>query len=300
MGHRVHVIDYDASTGTFHPPAVLAADADPYLDATDAVLLRNPGFHAQNVYAIVMRTLARFEFALGRRISWGFYGHQLKIAPHAFSEANAFYSERDQALLFGYFPGSRREVHSCLSHDVIVHETTHAILDGIRPQFTDPSSPDQAAFHEGFADVVALLSVFSLRGVVEAALAAGQPSRGRRPTRPRGNRISVEAVRPESLRSSVLFGLAEQMGSEMSTIRGDALRRSAKLEPSQEHIRRPEFEPPHRRGEILVAAMINAFIGVWAYRLEALTPVTGTDLALERAAEEGAAADMPEISTRGL
>ena len=35
-----------------------------------------------------MRTLAHFEKALGRRVSWSFGGHQLKVAPHAFAEAN--------------------------------------------------------------------------------------------------------------------------------------------------------------------------------------------------------------------
>ena len=70
---------------------------------TDDELLRDPRFHQQNVYAIVMRILARFEYALGRRVSWSFGGHQLKIAPHAFLDANAFYTKEDEALLFGYF-----------------------------------------------------------------------------------------------------------------------------------------------------------------------------------------------------
>jgi len=110
-GHRVHVIDYDASTQTLYRPLDYRRTKDgllkdPFADADDGTLLNDPRFHAQNVYAIVMRILARFEFALGRRISWGFDGHQLKVAPHAFADANAFYSERDEALMFGYFPGS--------------------------------------------------------------------------------------------------------------------------------------------------------------------------------------------------
>src|SRR5215470_810011 len=127
-GVRVHVVDYDPLTRTLYRPLRLAA-ADPFARASDRRLLSDPQFHAQNVYAIVMRTLARFEYALGRRISWSFRGHQLKLAPHAFAGANAFYSRRDRALLFGYFTGAGgNSVFTCLSHDVVAHETTHALL----------------------------------------------------------------------------------------------------------------------------------------------------------------------------
>src|SRR5947208_13520765 len=78
LGYRVQVIDYDASSRTLYRPLRLSA-ADPFARASDRKLLADPQFHAQNVYAIVMRTLARFEFALGRRVSWSFRGHQLKI-----------------------------------------------------------------------------------------------------------------------------------------------------------------------------------------------------------------------------
>lgn len=158
------MIDYDASSDTLYA-ARAARDygtghrgfKDPYRRSADSRLLSDPCFHAQNVYAIAMMTLARFEFALGRRVSWGFGAHQLKIAPHAFSDANAFYSGKDETLVFGYFPAHDGSmVYGCLSHDVVAHETTHALVDGLRNRFTDPSSPDQAAFHEGFADVVAL------------------------------------------------------------------------------------------------------------------------------------------------
>src|SRR4030095_7428755 len=77
-------------------------------------------------------------------------------------EANAFYSRDVEGLVFGYFRGRRnRAVYTCLSQDIVVHETTHALIDALRERYLDPSGPDQAAFHEGFADIVALLSVFA-------------------------------------------------------------------------------------------------------------------------------------------
>ena len=154
-GYRVKVVDFDASANVLYAPRTFGPkpedqDKDPYapkkglkVDARrrwEAKVLADPAFHSQHVYAVVMRTLARFEFALGRRVSWGFDGHQIHVAPHAFADANAFYSETDRALVFGYFPSARTGeiIHTCLSHDIVAHETTHAILDGLRDGFTSP------------------------------------------------------------------------------------------------------------------------------------------------------------------
>lgn len=296
-GYRVHVVDYDASSGRLVRPQQYGAyDPDssdwtrnPAAELAESVIAQDPGFHAQNVYAIVMRTLARFEFALGRRVSWGFDspGHQIKVAPHAFADANAFYSRRDEALLFGHFPSrdGKRTVFTCLSHDVVAHETSHAILDGLRKRFMEPSSPDQAAFHEGFSDVVALLSVFALPEVVRALMDLHLGSGGRADaSRP----LDPKDVRRERLARSVLLGLGKEFGSEMGPIGRSALRHSAVLPPRADYLGRPEYQEPHRRGEILVSAMMNAFLSVWADRLAALVTdpsVRRVDRA--RAAEEG-------------
>jgi hypothetical protein len=294
-GFRVQVIDYDISTGVHYLPKDYCdnadgAYADPYADRPDEDLLTDPNFHAQNVYAIIMRILARFEFALGRRVSWGFGGHRINVAPHAFADANAFYSKNDRSLLFGYFPsrekiaaaaaasdnGAKKYVFSCLSHDVVAHEATHALLDGLRGRFVTPSSPEQAGFHEGFADVVAILSVFSLRTVVESLICTMGKNGG--DTSGSENLIPVKAINREALEDSALFGLADQMGRELQYLRGDALRRSVKsvhkLKDEKDTYlnfeKYPEFEQPHRCGELLAAAMINAFIDVWLKRIEQL------------------------------
>jgi hypothetical protein len=280
-GYRVKVIDYDVSSDTLYERAEIPSGGerhsrDRYEAATDEQLLNDPGFHAQNVYAIVMRTLARFERALGRRVDWGCDGHQLHVVPHAFAEPNAFYSRHDRALFFGYFMGRKGRIFTCLSHDVIAHEATHAILDGLRSRFFLPSNPDQAAFHEGFADIVAMLSIFSLRSVVEAML---DDATGKDPRRRNGRRsrrlnqpalIHVDYLTPKWLKESAIFGLANQMGTELSGLRGRALRQSVTLDPSEVSIHSAEFEEEHRRGELLVAAMLNAFLAIWVEQVEKL------------------------------
>jgi len=300
-GYRVHVIDYDASTGTLYQSGSYEPLKDGYYpdpfeeDAkrhNDSEFLTNPKFHQQNVYAIVMKTLARFEFALGRRVNWAFSGHQINVAPHAFADANAFYSKHEQALVFGYFQGiTGKTVFSCLSHDVVAHETTHALLDGLRERYTDPSSPEQAGFHEGFADIVALLSVFSLPDIVARLLDVTSMDK---------ELIDPDELTIDKLRDSILFGMAEQMGQEMSSgVRGsrrDALRRSIKLPPltadddSDKYENLPEYQEPHRRGEILVAAVMNAFLGVWHKRINKLKKgkAAGSKLDRQLVVEQGA------------
>ncbi len=282
IGHRVCVVDYDASTRKMYKPArVTGLLAE---DLKDADLLGDPSFHASNVYALVMRTLKRFEYALGRRVSWGFQAHQLKVVPHAFEEMNAFYSREAQSLVFGYYPTADGVAFTCLSHDVVVHETSHALLDGLRQRFMAPSSADQAAFHEAFGDIVALLSVFSLGKVLLTLLEHSAGSEAK----PRRGLIARDSVTMEGLMDSVLLGLAEEMGAAAGSARAGALRRSVRIEPDKAILERLEFGEAHRRGEILVAAMMRTFVDVWTRRLKDLGTVEDDYLDLGRVAEEGA------------
>ena len=265
MGYRVHVVDYDSTRRFFHGTHALPAtyeDEPPEWQRGGPGIVKDFRFHAQNVYALVMKTLARFEFALGRRLGWSFGTHQLKIAPHGMFDANAFYSPVEEGLVFGYFKGtSGNPVFTSLSHDVVVHETTHALLDAIRERYMIPSNPDQAAFHEGFADVIALLSVFALPEVVGHLL---EPPSGKRST---ASTIARDKVLPEALQQSALFGLADQMGQELDGLRGGALRRSAELDANPKILDDPDFAEPHRRGEVFVAAVMRAFIDAWSKRI---------------------------------
>jgi hypothetical protein len=287
-GARFHVVDYDAALGTLVPPVPLAVP-DAFVGASNAVLL-SAAFRAQNVYAIAARTLATFESALGRRLNWAFRGHQLFLVPRAFPELNAYYSPEDGAIFFGYLPTREGELQTCLSHDVIAHETTHAVLDGLRPRYAEPGLPDQPAFHEALGDIVALLSVFSMEEVVERLLGESD----------REGRVPRQRVTERALRRSALFTLADELGEVSGGARGSGIRRSIDLEASPAWRQKREFVEPHRRGEILVAAVTATLLRMWSRRLKAI--VSGSRVDRARVAEEGAKAaeHLLQMVVRGI
>lgn len=206
-------------------------------------------FHQQMVYAVASTVYATFRAALGRHIGWGFErgGHsRLRLRPHAFEGANAYYAREAGEVAFGYYravnqvaggnlPGGT--VYTCLSHDIVVHELTHALLDGMRSHFTVASSPDVLAFHEGFADLIAILQHFSYDGVLKAAI--------------RRSRGDLE-------RAELLMGLARQFGH--TTGREGALRSAVDPDPSDppKLVYNPDLEA-HVLGSVLVTAVFDAF-----------------------------------------
>lgn len=292
-GARLAVVDFDSSANVFYPAHSLREEdneePDEFAGAEDLeALVRNPRFHAQHVFGVAAATLFEFERALGRSVSWGFAdpSHQLKIIPHAFKEANAFYSKEDEAVLFGYFDHpaeAGRTVFTCLSHDIVAHEMTHAVLDGLRDQLTRPSSLDQAAFHEGFADIVALLSTLRNESLIQFAL--GTKRFDRLPLRKTLDRIQ---------KKSILFGLGEEMGAATNALGRGALRNSIlEVARNKKPPQLADTPEPHDRGEILVAAVLTAFVEVWTKRLDRkFDPKAHGDMEVDawRVAEEGAKA----------
>ncbi|MFP5287481.1 MAG: hypothetical protein ACLGI9_17215 [Thermoanaerobaculia bacterium] len=279
VGDYLEVIDYDPASGCFYAPVDLN---EPYLLAQDgfAPSEGNPKFHQQMVYAVAMTTIQNFERALGRKALWApsferdantrevmksVPVHRLRIYPHALREANAYYSPDKKALLFGYFPSVLANpgenlpgglVFTCLSHDVIAHETTHALLDGLHRYFAEPSNPDVLAFHEAFADVVALFQHF---------------------TQPEALRHQIAKTRGDLASQNLLGELAHQFGQAIGNHGAlrDAIGRvnpeTGRWEPQEPD---PELYPrttePHDRGAILVAAMFDAFLSIYRARISDL------------------------------
>lgn len=275
VGEYLEVIDYDPASKCFYAPVDLD---NPLLLAQDGHFPSEglPQFHQQMVYGVASLTIAHFERALGRAALWSpgpspdpkneaddsNYVPRLRIYPHALREANAFYSPQKKALLFGYYAASEDDpadhypggtVFTCLSHDVVAHETTHALLDGMRRSYTLPTNPDMLAFHEAFADIVALFQHFTYPELVRHQIAQTQ-----------GNLRAHEHLLGQ-LASE--FGRTTGKRAALRDAIGTFNRETRQWEPQKPAGSDYESaQEPHDRGAVLVASVFDAFLAIYANR----------------------------------
>lgn len=243
----------------------------------------NGRFHLQMVYAVCSLTYAAFKRALGRDIGWAIAARgdgplRLVVRPFGFSGPNAGYSREAGDLSFGYFRAGAKPagftiqkglICTALSHDIIAHETTHALLDGLRSAFFIPTNVDVPAFHEAFADLVALFLHFTYPNVVEQA---------------------IRASRGSLTRSSLLTDLAREFGYARSKAgRAAALRSGVDVEgvaafdsdvPATKDSGPRPYDAalePHALGTVLVSAVFEAFTTIVRRKTERLLRIAGLD-----------------------
>ena len=148
-----------------------------------------------------------------------------------------------------------------------MHETTHAIVDGIRPYFTEATNVDVAAFHEAFADVAALFVHFSHKDVLVDAL---QKTGGRlfdftvAPEVPghAGKGDATPPIQVQARAQNPLINLAMQFGQASGLRAG--LRSALQVAPNRQDI--AIKTEPHERGAILVAAIFDAYFSTYLRR----------------------------------
>jgi hypothetical protein len=197
---RFAVVDYDVDRKQLTEPAKLVWDEEnrvhKFVKPDDQPVsddLSSHQFHQVSVWATVQRILALFEesWVLGRPVPWAFEGNRLIVMPHAGCRPNAYYDRSSKSLQFYYFGSPEEPVYTCLSHDIVAHETGHAILDGLRPYFLEDSSIQTTAFHEFAADLTAIISA-----ILDSDLRA----------------ILAEKYETDLSKDEILSAIAEQFG----------------------------------------------------------------------------------------
>lgn len=256
---RVAILNFDPETGALSPGVPFKHSKNGNNGASYVIKdpndLNSLDFNQVSVFATILKTMAMFEEAdtLGRPLTWAFNGPQLLVVPRAGEWANAFYERETHSLQFFYFsPNSNpdKPVYTSLSHDIVCHETGHAILDGIAPDLYNCISPQALALHEAVADLTALTLALRTRHLREAVL---QQTGGDLKGRTAFSKVAEE------------FGRASDSGS-------DALRslfNNRTLDPMDES--RDEFgmpnrvarNEPHDLSEVLSGAFYSVLVKIF-------------------------------------
>lgn len=144
-----------------------------------------PQFDAVHTYAVVRQTLTMYQRALAdggaddTPLPWQWNSSAdvtpLALYPYGIPNVmNAFYSRAQCCLKFGDFiPGGQSErVFTCRSLDIVAHETAHAVLDGLKPDWLLADNPPQTGgLHEAFGDLTAIFLSLSQLDLCEAIVA---------------------------------------------------------------------------------------------------------------------------------
>jgi hypothetical protein len=295
IGRKIAVIDYDASNHVYYEPVDLDRAAVTLCNGLEPSE-SDPRFHQQMVYAVASETIRNFEFALGRPVKWRRprggnrndpFRRCLRVFPHAFQQANAFYDQGLRAVLFGYFRADRDDVSenlpgqivfTCLSHDIIVHEVTHAILDGMREHFSEATSFDTPAFHEGFADIVALLQHFTIRDAIIETIRRTGGFFYRSELDPLAKQNGKPQIAGELTERNPLVQLGRQFGQAMGMRK--SLREALGTPVNTYNLE--NVTEPHHRGAVLVAAVFDAYFTVYVKRTRDLMRIARANSALDQ------------------
>ncbi|MEP7011605.1 MAG: S8 family serine peptidase [Acidobacteriota bacterium] len=232
------------------------------------------------------------------------YVQHLRLYPHAMRDQNAYYSPQKRAILFGYFPAGDTDpgaeypggvIFTCLAHDIVAHETTHAILDGMHAYFIEATNPDVLAFHEAFADIVALFQRFTypellrnqiarVRGRLDAgslmtqlalqfgaAIGRHQPLRdalGHVVRQARRKREDLWHDRPDEppMDGGAAPVTLADAARDLSDVQTRELWQRFRADPNLLQ----EIQEPHERGSVLVAAVFDAYLTIYENRVSDL------------------------------
>lgn len=236
-------------------------------------------FQQVSVFGAVMKIIDMFEEedVLGRRLEWAFDGQQLLIVPRAGIMRNAFYHRDSRSLQFFFFEDPSRkgvQIYTCLSPDIVAHEATHAILDGIAPDLYDATSPQALAIHEAIADIGAVM--FALRSA-------------------RLRKEVLDLTQGDLKKSNAFNKIAQQFGE---AIHGDQRPLRDLFNP---HTMATVSKEPHDLSEVLTGALYAVMVTLQDEKIDEIVAAEGkTRFSASGAALNSAAQRLKRLAFRGL
>ena len=211
-----------------------------------------PEFRYWSVEEALARGINFWSPLLPAGTTWSAATNPLQVALVFAVDLNAFYG-RPFGLRFYRWPAQDPAVFSAESPDIVLHELGHGILDAVNRGFFDMQTLENAAFHESFGDMSAILSSLQL------------PTMRQKVTAETGDRLNA---------NSRLSRLAERLGRALRQVNPAAAERDCLRNASNRFTyQRPESLPAdgsaseltsevHSFSRIFTGAFLDALAGM--------------------------------------
>jgi hypothetical protein len=185
----------------------------------------------------------------------------LQIYPRAGNDLNAYYNRKSLSFFSFTHEKIGGTIHTCDSAEIIAHELGHAILDTYRPETWNAALIEVHAFHEAFADFIAITHSMLYDEIITKALLES----------------NNDLKNP-----NVISKIAEQFGLAIYRLSGrgngmlnDCLRSAINsfvyIDPSNLPKNAPENElsfSPHSFGRVFLGALYDIFIMIFEENLK--------------------------------
>lgn len=142
------------------------------LDGNYIYTVNDPRFDQVESLIASTKAIDIFEKYLGREIPWRTTKEKATIFPHSLEMANAYYDTAKGEFHFGYFndPVRKKTVQTSQSQDIVAHETAHAMVDSIRPNYHSGFSIGSLGTHESIGDIAAIITALTDEALIDRLL----------------------------------------------------------------------------------------------------------------------------------
>jgi hypothetical protein len=134
-------------------------------DASRLIVLPHAGYLANAFYSEDTHSLQLFSFRSFRAAGCAASHAPNRVASRAAGRGRERPGRGSGKRAGGRGGGPGAIYHTSLSHDIVAHETGHAILDAVRDRYTEALEPETSALHEAIGDLTALFAALSYETV---------------------------------------------------------------------------------------------------------------------------------------
>ena len=143
-----------------------------YVEGADGIAYSDDELDAIHTYGTMRMVINLYEKLLNKPIVWS-WQQKGDIAPLTVrirnNDINARYLKDQRCIDLDYYGPDENRVYNCRTVDIIAHETGHAIVDSLKPEWENGKAETKGLV-EAFCDLTAMFLVLDQKDLCEFAL----------------------------------------------------------------------------------------------------------------------------------